>query len=142
MHDVRTGEMAARLQASSIRLLRLARREDSPGALSGPRLSALSLVARKGPMSLMALAEAEQVRPPTMTRLVDRLIADGLVTREADRADRRKVLISATAEGLAVAARSGPSAGAGLTARLQRLADSERRALARAVELLERVTRS
>jgi DNA-binding MarR family transcriptional regulator len=75
-----------------------------------------------------------------MTRVVDRLIEEGLVTRATDARDRRMVRIAATEEGGRLIQQPKPASGAGLAARLQRLADSERRALARAVELLERVT--
>jgi DNA-binding MarR family transcriptional regulator len=142
MYDAKSGEMAARLQASSIRLLRLARRDEQAGELSGPRLSALSFVALAGPVSLAELAAAEQVRPPTMTRLVDRMVEEGVVTRETDPHDRRMVRISVTDKGRRMIEQAGPKGGAGLAARLHRLAESERRALARAVELLERVTRA
>jgi DNA-binding MarR family transcriptional regulator len=142
MYDAKSGEMAARLQANSIRLLRLARRDEQAGAPSGPRLSALSFVARAGPVSLAQLAAAEQVRAPTMTRLVDGMVEEGLVTRQTDPRDRRMVRIAATEKGRQAIERPASHDGSGLAARLCRLADSERRAIARAVELLERVTRT
>jgi len=134
--------MAARLHAASIKLLRLLRREDEDSGLSAPRLSALSVIVFAGPLSLAELAAAEQVRPPTMSRLVEALVGLSLITREADPANRRMVSIAATQAG-----RDLLEAGRGrrvrlLTARLKRLADSEQRALFRAVELIERVARS
>nr|WP_295370948.1 MarR family transcriptional regulator [uncultured Sphingosinicella sp.] len=142
MYDARSGEMAVRLQASSIRLLRLARRDGQAGDLSGPKLSALSFVALAGPVSLGELAAAEQVRPPTMTRLVDRMLEENLVTREVDPKDRRIIRIAVTEEGRRLIEQARPQGEGGLAARLHCLADSERRAIARAVELLERVTRT
>jgi DNA-binding MarR family transcriptional regulator len=142
MYEASSGEMAARLQASSMRVLRLARRNGQAGALSGPRLSALSFIALAGPVSLGELAAAEQVRAPTMTRLVDRLVEEDLVTREADPKDRRMVRIAATEAGRRLMERARPQDGTGLAARLHRLADSELRAIARAIDLLERVTRA
>jgi DNA-binding MarR family transcriptional regulator len=142
MYEASSGEMAARLQASSMRVLRLARRNGQAGALSGPRLSALSFIALAGPVSLGELAAAEQVRAPTMTRLVDRLVEEDLVTREADPKDRRMVRIAATEAGRRLMERARPQDDTGLAARLHRLADSELRAIARAVDLLERVTRA
>ncbi len=142
MYDARSGEMAARLQANSMRLLRLARRDEQTGDLSGPALSALRFVALAGPVSLRELAAAEQVRPPTMTRLVDRMVGENLVTRETDAEDRRMIRIAATDKGRRLIEQSRPQSGDGLAARLHRLAESERRAIARAVELLERVTRA
>ncbi len=134
--------MAARLHAASIKLLRLLRREDEDSGLSAPRLSALSVIVFAGPLLLAELAAAEQVRPPTMSRLVEALVGLSLITREADPANRRMVSIAATQAG-----RDLLEAGRGrrvrlLTARLKRLADSEQRALFRAVALIERVAKS
>ena len=84
-------DVAARLHSTAIRLLRTLRREDDGSGLSAPRLSALSVIVYAGPLSLAALAEAEQVKPPTMSRIVEALVARGLVTREAKPGDRRSV---------------------------------------------------
>ena len=135
-------DVAARLHSSAIRLLRTLRREDDGSGLSAPRLSALSVIVFAGPMSLAALAAAEQVKPPTMSRIVDALVERGLITRIAKPGDRRSVEIEATEEGrqLLEVGRERRRVGA-LVGRLRGLADSERRALARGVEILERVTR-
>jgi DNA-binding MarR family transcriptional regulator len=134
-------ETAARLHKAAIRLLRLARREDDAAGLSAPRLSALSVVVFAGPLSLSALAAEEQVRAPTMTRIVDALVAANLVTRETDPADRRMVRIAATEEGRAVLEDGRRRRVAAIADRLSTLAESERRALERGVDLLERLTR-
>src|SRR5688572_16876958 len=93
MGDGQTRDVAARLHSASIRLLRTLRREDDGSGLSAPRLSALSWVALEGPVSLADLAHAEQVRPPTMSRIVDALVKRGLVSRVPDPRDRRSVRI-------------------------------------------------
>ncbi|HEY6948780.1 MAG TPA: MarR family transcriptional regulator, partial [Gemmatimonadales bacterium] len=96
-------ELADRLHSAAIHLLRWLRREDAATGLSAPRLSALSvLVFGGGPVTLGQLAAAEQVRAPTMTRLVNGLEADGLVTRQADPGDARVTRIQATARGRAL----------------------------------------
>jgi DNA-binding MarR family transcriptional regulator len=138
---VATTETAARLHKAAIRLLRLARRQDDAAGLSAPRLSALSVVVFAGPLSLSALAAEEQVRAPTMTRIVDALVAANLVTRETDPADRRMVRIAATEEGRAVLDEGRRRRVAAIARRLSTLAESERRALERGVDLLERLTR-
>jgi hypothetical protein len=71
---------ADRLHSAAIHLLRRLRREDAKSGLSAPRLSALSVLVFGGPLTLGELANAEQVRPPTMTRLVTALEADGRVS--------------------------------------------------------------
>lgn len=133
--------MASRLHSASIRLLRMLRREDPEGGLTGPRLSVLSVLVFGGTMSLADLAAAEQVSAPTMSRFVEALVRQGLVTREADPANRRMVRIAATAEGVRLLEAGRERRVRALTRRLERLADSERRALGRAIELLENVVK-
>jgi DNA-binding MarR family transcriptional regulator len=141
MGDWETRDIAARLHTASIRLLRTLRREDDGSGLSAPRLSALSVIVFGGAMSLAELAAAEQVRPPTMSRIVDALVEKKLVTREVAPGDRRSVRIMATAEGAALLNAGRERRVRALIGRLGKLAESERRALARGVEILERVTR-
>ena len=136
-----TEQVAARLHSASIRLLRLLRREDDSSGLSAPRLSALSVLVFAGPQSLAELAAAEQVRPPTMSRIVDGLVEARLVTREAKPGDRRSVRIAATEEGKRLLEAGRERRVRALTSRLARLAESERRALTRGVEILENVVR-
>ena len=141
MSERQIQDMATGLHAASIRLLRLLRREDQASGISGPRLSALSVIVFAGPLSLAELAAAEQVKPPTMSRIVEGLVQSGLATREPDPANRRMVRISATAEGTKLLEAGRERRVRVLVQRLHRLAESEQRALARAVELLERVVR-
>ncbi len=89
-------EVADRLHSAAIHLLRRVRVRDVELGLSGPRLSALSVVVFAGPLTVGELAAAEQVRSPTMTRLVDGLEGEGLVTREPNPVDARSVLVRAT----------------------------------------------
>ena len=141
MNDQQLHDVAAGLHSAAIRLLRMVRREDRATGISPPRLSALSVLVFGGPMSLAQLAAAEEVRAPTMSRIVEGLVKDGLATREADPANRRKVRIAATAEGKRRLEAGRERRVRTLAGRLRRLADSERRALARGVEVLERAVR-
>src|ERR671914_1928025 len=110
--------LADRLHSAAIHLLRRLRRTDTKTGLSGPRLSALSVVVFGGPLTLGELAAAEQVKPPTMTRLVRALEARGLVSREPDERDGRVVRLRATAKGRTLMAegraRRGGGPGGGL----------------------------
>jgi DNA-binding MarR family transcriptional regulator len=90
---------AERLHSIAIHLLRRLRRSDVQMGLSGPRASALSVLVFGGPASLAQLAAAEQVKPPTMTRIVTGLEDAGLVKRETDTEDQRAIRITATARG-------------------------------------------
>jgi len=135
-------EMAANLHSVSIRMLRKLRHEDEGIGLSQPRLSALSVVVFAGPLSLAELAAAEQVKPPTMSRIVEALVEDRLVTRDAVPEDRRSVRIAATEKGRQLMKKGRERRVQALSERLVGLASSERRALARGIELLERIMRS
>ena len=132
-------ELALRLHAAAIRLLRTLRREDDATGLSAPRLSALSVIVFAGPLSLSALAAAEQVRPPTMSRIVDHLVAAGLVTRAVDADDRRGVRIAATSKGRRLMEAGRSRRVAALTRRLVGLSEADRHALDRAIPVLEKL---
>lgn len=69
--------------------------------LTGPQLWALWELNRRGPMSLKALAERMHLDPSTVTGVVERLNKKGLLSREADSEDRRRVVLDLTAEGRA-----------------------------------------
>src|SRR5688500_5736325 len=131
MADPSTQEMATRLHAAAIKLLRLLRREDDASGMTAPRMSALSVLVFRGPLSLAELAAAEQVRAPTMSRLVEGLVRDGLVTRETVPTNRRMVRISATEAGRELLEAGRARRVRALVARLETIAASERRALAR-----------
>ena len=80
-------EVADRLHSAAIHLLRRIRKVDEASGLSAARLSALSVLVFGGPTTLGALARAEQVSAPTMSRLVSGLERDGFVVREVDEGD-------------------------------------------------------
>ena len=60
---------------------------------------ALVVLASRGPQGVAALADAVAVTPPTASRLCDRLVRKGLVSRRTDRRDRRQVRVAVTAAG-------------------------------------------
>jgi DNA-binding MarR family transcriptional regulator len=91
--------LADQLHSAAIGLLRRLRREDDAIGITSPRLSALSVVVFGGPLTLGQLAAAEQVKPPTMTRIVTGLEGDGFVQRRPDASDGRLTQIHATAKG-------------------------------------------
>jgi DNA-binding MarR family transcriptional regulator len=130
-------ELATRLHATAIRLLRTLRREDDGTGLSAPRLSALSVIVFAGPISLAELAAAEQVRPPTMSRLVDALVETGLVKREPAPGDRRTLRLTATAKGRRLLEQGRERRVKALMSRLTNLPETERRSLRRAARALE-----
>jgi DNA-binding MarR family transcriptional regulator len=91
--------LAELLHSTAIRLLRAVRRVDESSGLTAPRLSALSVIVFNGAITLGKLAEAEQVRPPTMTRIVNALEERELVVKAQDPRDGRVIRIAATTKG-------------------------------------------
>ena len=132
---------ADRLHSVAIHLLRRLRREDDASGLSAPRLSALSVIVFGGAVTLGELAAAEQVRPPTMTRIVAALAARGLVVREPSPTDGRAALIRATPAGVRVLAEGRARRTAVLTRQLLDLPEEELATLERAADILDRISR-
>ena len=134
-------ELADRLHSAAIHLLRRLRREDDASGLPAPQLSALSVIVFGGPITLGALAAAEQVRPPTITKLVATLEAAGLVEREVDRDDRRVVRVKSTARGARLLQEGRQRRVAMLAGSLADLSAADRALLERAALVLEKVVR-
>jgi DNA-binding MarR family transcriptional regulator len=132
---------AERLHSAAIHLLRRLRREDHASGLTGPRLSALSVVVFGGPIALGVLAAAEQVRAPTMTRLVAALEADGLVAREPDPRDGRSTLVRATDAGRTLLEAGRTRRTSALVRQLSSLSPEELATLREAAAILERLAR-
>src|SRR3954447_728059 len=91
-------EIAGALRYSVIRLGRLLRQQDRSG-LSPTLTAALATISREGPLTLGELAGREQVAPPSITKVVAKLEAEGLVSRRADAADRRVSRVAITRAG-------------------------------------------
>jgi len=87
------------LHSAAVRLLRSARTVDAGMDLDGPRASLLSVLVFGGPRAVTALAAAEQVSPPAITKMVTALERAGLVARRRPGGDRRVVMVEATPAG-------------------------------------------
>ena len=129
--------LADRLHSAAIHLLRRLRSEDVGTGLSAPRLSALSVIVFAGPIAMSDLAAAEQVRPPTISRLVKDLEREGLVRRLPDPNDGRVQRVEATREGARLLHEGRRRRVAALAADLARLPAQRRSLLARAADILE-----
>ena len=134
-------EVADRLHSAAIHLLRRVRQQDTASGQGPARLSALSVLVFGGPMTLGQLAAAEQVKPPTMSRIVTGLEKSGLAERAGDQRDARRVRIRATAKGVRLLQRGRQRRIAYLAAHLAGLDASELKRLAQAVEVLEQALR-
>ena len=132
-----TRTIADRLHSAAIHVLRRLRVEDKAIGLSGPRASALSVIVFRGPLTMSALAEAEQVRPPTITRLVAGLERRGLVRRVSDARDGRVQLVQATAAGRRLLNRGRARRVARLAQGVAKLTKDDQDVLALAAELMD-----
>lgn len=128
---------ADRLHSVAIHLLRGLRAADRESGLSGPRLSALSVIVFRAPITLTDLAAAEQVRAPTMSRLVRTLEAGGLVVRRTDPVDGRVVLFRATPKGARLLQAGRARRVASLAEAMGRLSPSDQEVVRRALDVLE-----
>jgi len=128
------------LHKAAIRLLRLLRREDAAAGLTGPQASALSVLTFGGPQTPSALAAAEQVAGPTMSRLLRDLQSRGFIRRSTQRDDKRSQLIAVTEKGRKLLEAGRTRRLQKLTLWLRELPPEERQVLARAAAILLKVT--
>jgi DNA-binding MarR family transcriptional regulator len=129
-------EAAAALNSGAIHLLRALRGVDRRSGLTPARLSALSVLVFGGPMGLGALARTEGVAGPTMTRIVDGLVADGLAERRAHPEDGRAVRVTATPKGIELMRDAARRRVDAIVAALEHLPEADRERLVRAAPLL------
>jgi len=130
-------DLAPRLHSAVLHLLRRLSREDRASGESPARLAALSVLVFGGPRPIGRLARDEGVSAPTMTRLVAGLEHDRLVTRTADRDDRRSQVVEATDQGRAILVAGRARREAALDELLAGVRPADRRALSAAVTIIE-----
>ena len=132
--------LATELRFSVMRLRRRLVRERHPdNDLSLSAMAVLWALHRHGDLTVGALASREQVRPPSMTRTVNCLADDGLVSREAHPTDGRQVVVRLTEEGSAVVHADAARRDRWLSRRLEELTPAERDVLRRAAPILQRI---
>jgi len=136
-----TTEVAARLRLSATRLARRLRQETAAGRTPS-QLSALASIEQHGPLTLGSLAEHERVAPPTITNIVAKLEADGLVSRHIDEADRRFARVAVTEAGAALTAENRRRKTTWLAGRIGELDPEQRTALAAALDVLDALSRA
>jgi DNA-binding MarR family transcriptional regulator len=136
----RVRETASRLRAAIGAFKRRIRDASAEGELSIPQLTALSRLARFGPMTTAQLARREQISPQAMGATIASLEKLGLVARSADAADGRLSILDLTPEGLA-GARSGRNAVVDRIVGVldESFTDAEIEILAAAAPLIERL---
>jgi DNA-binding MarR family transcriptional regulator len=131
--------VADRLHSAAIHLLRRVRKQDSVTGEGPARLSALSVLVFGGPKTLKELAAAEQVKAPTMSRIVAGLERSRLVEITEDSEDARRMRISPTAKGTRLLQNARERRIADLASQLECLTPGELSQLSESVEILRRL---
>ena len=130
---------ADRLYSAAIHLLRRVRKQDTATGIGPAQLSALSVLVFAGPQTLGALAAAEQIKPPTMSRIVAALRRSRLVDITRDSHDARRMQIRPTARGTRILQQGRRRRIEYLAAHLSSLAGAELAQLNAATEILEKL---
>ena len=127
------------LRITVMRLARRLRTERQDNILGLSQISALSTLARYGPLSPTALAEFERIQPPSMTRVITTLEEYGFATREQHPTDRRQAVIAISDTGMALVDEDRRRRQAWLSGVLDGLSEEDREKLAAALPIMERM---
>jgi DNA-binding MarR family transcriptional regulator len=131
--------IADTLHSGAIRLLRIVRAEDAHAGVGPAQLSALSVLVFAGAKTLGELAAIEQVRPPTMSRIVDGLVKQHLVDRITEATDRRSVRITPTKKGRKLLLEGKARRVRALAKRLDELTHEELNVMQKAGQIMSRI---
>ena len=129
-------------QEAVVALLRtasdVARRIDATlatGGLTQPQYNVLRILrGADGPLPTREVAARMVTPTPGITRLLDRLVGAGLVTRVACRKDRRRMLCTITDDGRAALDRLAPSVSEGAVGVMSRLSADDTATLLRLLD--------
>jgi len=122
-------------------VMRVSRRLRQQGnvGITPSQLAVLGTLARAGSMTLGQLADAEAVQPPSMTRIVGRLVDAGMVVRQPREADRRSAEVTLSQRGRQAIESIRAQRNTWLMARLQSLSEDDRAELWRGVAAIEKL---
>ncbi len=134
-------DIADQLHSAAIHLLRRLRIRDRESGIGPAQLSALSVLVFGGPRSLGELADAEQVRPPTMSRIVAGLQRSRLIRRHATE-DGRRIRLEATPRGVSLMWEGRKRRVESLAKAVDSLHENERDQLRKTLTLLQQIIRN
>ena len=134
-------ELARTLREAIQRLNRRVRQTRPVGDLTFSQLSALTSLRLAGALTPRELADTERVQPPTMTKIIGKLVDQGLVVRTPHPTDGRQVILAPTEQGRAMYAEFEQTRNDWLATQLERLSADDRDVLAHAARLLREVSR-
>ena len=129
--------LASELRLAIYRMTRRMRQQHPTHDLTLTQISALAIIWRDGPIAAGELAIREQVRAPSITRVINTLEDAGIVRRMQNLADRRQVLIQITDEGVRQASSYVQAREAWLIERLLDLSVEDRDILHRAAIIFD-----
>src|SRR4051812_50187639 len=129
-------DLANHLRLTIVRTARRLRQEAGT-ELPPSMTAALATIERHGPITPSELAARERIQRPTATRVLARLVEEGLVERTPDPQDRRSALVSATPAARELLAELRTRKTAFLAARLEALDPADPAVLGRAATILE-----
>lgn len=130
-------DLASTLRLSVLRLARRLRSERATTGLTLTQLAALATLDRQGSLTPGELAAHEKVRPPSMTKVVAALEAEGLVTRTPHPTDGRQVLLAPSPAATALLREDRARRDAWLAEQLRTLDPDDLAALQRVVSVLD-----
>lgn len=102
--------------------------------LTIPQFFALSRLSRSGPLSQNELGRQAGMDPATIQGVTQRLLTRGLIKRQPDAKDRRRLILSLTDEGERTLSRAATAKAAAARESLRHLNGEERQALSRALK--------
>ncbi|GIJ00548.1 DNA-binding MarR family transcriptional regulator [Sediminihabitans luteus] len=137
--DLRPGPLGSELRISIVRVARRLRAQRGAAELPEGQFGVLTRLHRCGPMSPGGLADAERIKPPSMTRTVNALAELGLVAKVEHPTDGRQVVVELTDAGVAEVLETRRLRDAWLARQIADLDEDERRTLAAATEILSRI---
>lgn len=127
---------------TAVRLVRWLKAADPAPQLTGAQASALAVIVHSGGIRPADLAQIEEVKRPTMARVITALVDRGLVMREAVDCDGRGAMLKATPQGIMLLAEGQARRCEPLSRALQDLTPEKRAAIASAMEQLKRIVDS
>ncbi|HLT97383.1 MAG TPA: MarR family transcriptional regulator [Acidimicrobiia bacterium] len=130
--------LADRLRLAIGRLARRLR-QHSVGGLTPSQRSVLATLDRHGPMTMSRLAEIETISAPSVTGIISRLAEKELVERRPNPEDGRSAIVALTAAGREMLEAGRRERTAYLLEHITRLSEEDRRIVAQAIEILDRL---
>ena len=120
-----------------MRAIRAEMRSQGSAELGVPQFRGLLFISRNPDSSLLAVADHLGLTSPTVSKMVDGLVASSLVRREPSPKDRRQVNLTLTDQGQAILEKARAGAQARLAEVVLRLTREEGETIFQAMKLLQ-----